>query len=114
MPPAIRVRVGCPLVLAHRAQGVRRAFFHVGHVGPWTVCTVEEAGKLPESHLYGLVLHELGHPLAWKLWNRSRQQDADAAAFRYTGIPILYRSGLVLQWVTTGDVARIKLGGSRT
>ncbi|MGH7260792.1 MAG: hypothetical protein ACREI9_08940, partial [Nitrospiraceae bacterium] len=68
------------------------------------------AGCLPASHLYGLVLHEFGHPLAQKLTGKSGQEDADQIMWRLTGIPILYRTGWTVQWITPGDVARIRRG----
>lgn len=46
--------------------------------------------------------------MAWSFWNRSRQQDADRAIFETTEVPILYKSGLILQWITTADVQAIK------
>ena len=98
----------CKDVLRDRDRGTRRAYFHVGHKGMWTVCTVPLTGNLSDEHLYGLVLHEFGHPLAWKLFGKSRQEDADRAIFDLTGIPILYRTGWVVQWITTGDVRRVR------
>jgi len=98
----------CRGVRDDRESGNKRAYFHVGHKGSWTVCHDLTAGRLSDSHLYGLVLHEFGHPLAWKLIGKSRQEDADQAIFKLTGIPILYRTGWIVQWITPGDVKHIK------
>lgn len=108
VPPRGKLIIDCPVVRKHRAGGDLRAFFHIGHRGVWTVCGAHEAGLLPDSHLYGLLLHEFGHPMAWKIWGRSRQQDADRAIFDTTEVPILYKSGIVLQWITAADVQAIR------
>jgi len=108
VPARARLSIDCEVVRNHRAGGDLRAFFHVGHKGKWTVCGAHEAGFLPDNHLYGLILHEFGHPMAWKFWNRSRQQDADRAVFETTEVPILYKTGIVLQWITNADVQAIK------
>ena len=107
-PARARLYVDCGLVRKHRSCGDLRAYFHVGHRAKWTVCAAHEAGYLPDTHLYGLVLHEFGHPMAWDFWGRSRQQDADRAIFETVGVPILYKSGLILQWITPADVQSIK------
>jgi len=98
----------CYDVRRDRERGNKRAFFHVGHKGPWTICTDPITGCLSDSHLYGLVLHEFGHPLAYKLFGKSRQEDADQAIWKLTGIPILYRTGWTVQWITPGDVRRVR------
>jgi hypothetical protein len=97
----------CPVIRKHRAGGDERAFFHVGHRGKWVVCGASEAGTLSKNHLYGLVLHEFGHPMAWSFYGRSEQEDADRAILDTTGVPILYRSGLIVQWITGGDVGQV-------
>ena len=98
----------CPDVRRDQERGNKRAFFHVGHKGEWTVCHDGTAGRLSDSHLYGLVLHEFGHPLAWKLFGKSRQEDADRAIWNLTHTPILYRTGWIIQWISPGDVKHIK------
>lgn len=98
----------CRDVRADREKGNKRAYFHVGHKGTWTVCHDLTAGRLSDSHLYGLVLHEFGHPLAMKLFRKSRQEDADAAISKLTGIPILYKTGWVVQWITPADVRLVR------
>lgn len=104
----------CQDVRRDRERGNLRAYFHVGHRGDWTICHDRTAGRLPDTHLYGLVLHEFGHPLAMKLYGKSRQEDADRAIYDLTGIPILYRTGWVVQWITRADVRAIqKHGGTR-
>lgn len=108
VPSRARLMIDCEVVRKHRVEGDKRAFFHIGHKGAWTACGAHEAGYLPENHLYGLLLHEFGHPMAWTFWNRSRQQDADRAILKTTGVPILYKTGLTVQWITNADVAAIK------
>lgn len=108
MPRRARLFIDCEVVRKHRDGGNLRAYFHVAHKGNWTICCAREAGYLPDSHLYGLILHEFGHPMAWNFWGRSRQQDADRAIFKTTGVPILYKSGLILQWITSDDVQAIR------
>jgi hypothetical protein len=98
----------CRDVRADRERGNKRAYFHVGHKGDWTICHDLTAGRLSNSHLYALVLHEFGHPLAMKLFGRSRQEDADRAITKVTGIPILYKTGWVVQWIAPGDVKLVR------
>lgn len=107
VPGSVRVVIDCPKILKDRMTDPR-AFMHVGHRGMWTICASLEAGRLSDPHLYGLILHEFGHPLAWRWWGKSRQQDADRIIWNLTGIPILYKSSLVLQWITPDDVRRIR------
>ena len=104
---AVRLEL-CEDVRRDRERGNKRAFFHVGHKGIWTICTDPITGRLPDGHLYGLVLHEFGHPLAWKLFGKSRQEDADRAIWDMTRIPILYRTGWIVQWVPAASVRRIR------
>jgi hypothetical protein len=98
----------CQMIISQRDKGDKRAFFHVCHRGMWTLCTVPESGRLPDTYLYALVLHEFGHPLAYRYYGKSRQEDADRAIWEATGIPVLYRSDLVLQWVPPAVVRNIK------
>jgi hypothetical protein len=108
-PVSLQPRLAfCKDVRADRERGNRRAFFHVGHKGDWTVCHDGSAGRLSDCHLYGLVLHEFGHPIAMKLFRKSRQEDADRAIFKITGIPILYRTPWVVQWIVPGDVRLVR------
>jgi hypothetical protein len=108
VPKKARLFIDCELLRNHRADGDLRAYFHVGHKSKWTVCCAHEAGFLPDSYLYGLILHEFGHPMAWDFWGRSRQEDADRAIMETTGVPILYKSGLILQWITPVDVREVR------
>lgn len=98
----------CGDVHRDRERGNKRAYFHVGHKGMWTVCTVPLTGRLNDSHLYGLILHEFGHPLAWKLYGKSGQEDADRAIWDLTRIPILYRTGWIVQWIPAADVRKVR------
>ena len=98
----------CGDVERDRAGGNLRAYFHVGHKAAWTLCSNWKAGCLPAPHLYGLILHEFGHPLAQKLLGRSGQEDADQIIWKLTQIPILYKTGWTVQWITPGDIARVR------
>lgn len=104
----IRLEAACSDVERDRERGNKRAYFHVGHKGAWTLCSNWKAGCLPVTHLYGLVLHEFGHPLAQKLLGKSGQEDADQIIWKLCNIPILYKTGWTVQWITPGDVARIR------
>jgi hypothetical protein len=104
----VKLEPSCGDVLRDRQKGNKRAFFHIGHKGVWTLCTSPIAGCLSDSHLYGLVLHEFGHPLAHKLTGRSDQEDADQIVWKLVGIPILYRTGWTVQWITPADVRAIR------
>lgn len=114
VPRRVRLLMDCRLIRKNRDQeGDPRAYFHVSHVSKWTICGAHEAGWLNDNHLYGLVLHEFGHPLAWRFYGRSKQEDADRAIFDTTGVPILYKSGIVLQWITDADVRLVRGGRVR-
>lgn len=106
--PRLMLHVGCRQILNRRAHD-GRAFFHVGHV-PGKVCTVLAAAKLSDNHLVGLMLHELGHPMAQKAWGNSEQEQADAAVHAFLGVRLRYRGPWILQWVPT-RVARQILRG---
>ena len=108
IPARAGVVIDCALVRKHREKDPR-AYFHVGHKGDFIICAALEAGYLPDEHLYALVLHEFGHPLAWKAWGKSEQEHADWIGHGLLGIPILYKSSLTLQWITPKDVKRLKL-----
>jgi hypothetical protein len=108
VPRRITLERDCEDVARDRERGNLRAYFHVGHKGTWTLCTNWKAGCLPLSHLYGLVLHEFGHPLAHKLTGKSDQEDADQIIWKLCRIPILYKTGWTVQWITPGDIARIR------
>lgn len=95
--PRLSLLVDCPEILKNRRTD-RRAFFHVGH-RPGKVCTVRDAAKLSVNHVVGLMLHELGHPMATKAFGQSEQGHADGAVSGFLGVKIQYKSPLVLQWV---------------
>jgi len=96
--PKLALNIDCSMVREQRRKGDRRAFMHVNHV-PGKLCVAHEVASLSPGHVVGLFLHELGHPIAYKLWRRSEQEDADAAVRQELGVTILYRGPLVLQWV---------------
>ena len=106
--PRLTLHVGCRQILNRRSHD-KRAFFHVGHV-PGKVCTVLAAAQLSANHLVGLILHELGHPMAQKEWGVSEQSHADNAVRAFLGARITYRGKLVLQWVSAKTARAILKG----
>lgn len=105
VPPLV-LFVGCPMIARRRAEGDPRAFFHVGHIEGY-VCTVPESAELPRTYLVGLMLHELGHPMAMIAWGRSEQEDADKAVRDFLGVRLSYRGPLLLEWVPSTVVNKI-------
>lgn len=71
----------------------------MGHLDG-VVCCHPSAAELPDTHLAGLFLHELGHVLAWNEYGRTEQPDADAAVRELLGVRIFYRGPLLLEWVS--------------
>jgi len=106
--PTLSLAVGCRQILNRRGHD-RRAYFHVGHV-PGKVCTVLAAAQLSDNHLVGLMLHELGHPMAQKAWGVSEQSHADNAVHAFLGVRLTYRGPRVLQWVSTRTARQILKG----
>jgi hypothetical protein len=103
--PPLTLAVGCSQIAARRRHDPR-AFAHVGHrVG--RVCISAAAAKLPVEHVVGLCLHEIGHPLAQRVWGRSEQEDADAAVREFLGVRLSYVGPLLLQHVPTRVARRI-------
>lgn len=82
---------------------------HTGHRG-LSVCVSPAASRLAINFICALYLHEIGHPLAMKLWGRSEQVDADESVRRVYGIGLRYRGPILIQWVSD-RVARRLLGG---
>lgn len=105
--PRLAFFVGCRDIEHHRRTDPR-AFFHIGH-RRGVVCTVPKAASLPLSHVVGLILHEIGHPMADKAWGCSEQAHADAAVRAFLGVKIVYRGPLVLQAVSARWLHRILL-----
>lgn len=95
--PALRLVVGCPQITARRRYDPR-AFFHVDH-RRGKVCVHPAAARLGSGYLTGLILHELGHPMATRAWGRSCQEDADLAIRKFLGVRLHYRGPLLLEWV---------------
>lgn len=104
--PFLTALIDCPRTLAQRRKGDKRAFMHVGHV-PRRVCMAAEVCNLNPYYQVGLMLHELGHPMAEKAWGRSEQEDADQAVKEFLGVEILYKGPLVLQAISHRDFRRI-------
>src|SRR5512136_1740266 len=96
--PRLSLNVGCPDVEKRLKKGDARAFFHVGHV-PRKVCASPRAATLPVHFLVGLMLHEIGHPLAKKMYGRSHQWDADNSIHQFVGVNIHYGGPLILEFV---------------
>ena len=103
--PPLRLVVGCPRVFRARRRD-KRAFMHVGHP-TGVVCTSPVAARLSVNHVVALFLHEIGHPLAMKLWGRSEQEDSDKSVRDILGVRLHYRGPLILQWVPDSVVRRI-------
>jgi len=103
--PALLLQIGCPQIAAHRRRD-KRAYFHVGH-RPGKVCVSPAAAKLSDNHLVGLILHELGHPMAMVAWGRSEQEDSDKSVRDFLGVRLHYRGPLLLQWVPDSVVRRV-------
>ena len=106
--PALSLRVGCPMIQAHRRDS-KRAFMHTHHL-PGKVCAAPEAAFLPVGHLVALLLHEIGHPLANRLYGVSEQEDADKSIKDVLGVVIRYKGPLLLEWVAPSVVKRILRG----
>lgn len=106
--PRLALAVGCTQIINRRGHD-KRAFFHVGHK-PGKVCTVLAAARLSDNYLVGLMLHELGHPLAMTAWRYSEQEHADRAVQAFLGVKLRYRGPLVLQWVSTQTAHKILKG----
>lgn len=110
--PALVFVVGCPQISAHRRRDPR-ALFHVGH-RPGKVCAHPAAGALSINHVVGLILHELGHPLAERAWGRSCQEDADLAVKKFLGVRLRYRGPLLLEWAPARVVKMIMRASRRS
>jgi hypothetical protein len=102
----LSLHVGCPLVYRMRRFGNPRALMHVGHYKR-KVCTVPVAAKLPIEYIVGLFLHEIGHPLALRIYNRSEQWDADLNVKELLGVKIHYKGPYLLECVDKKDVKKI-------
>ncbi len=100
--PRLWLTVDCGLVRATRRKSPR-AYMHTEHE-PRRVCVAREAAALSDEHLVGLFLHEIGHPMAARLYGRSEQEDADRAVKEVLGVTIEYKGPLLLEWVP-GPVA---------
>lgn len=103
--PRLSLYVGCRQILNRRGHD-KRAFFHVGHK-PGKVCTVLASAKLSRNYLVGLMLHELGHPMATKEWGVSEQPHADTAVEAFLGVKLRYRGPLILEWVPDKIVRQV-------
>lgn len=107
--PKLSLHVGCEDVAKHRRGGDQRAFFHVGHLKN-RVCTTLQAADLHPCFLVGLMLHEIGHPMAQMAWGTSEQYDADRAVREFIGVRLVYKGPLLLEWVSPTVVERIVRG----
>lgn len=102
--PRLRFRVQCPYITATRKKGDKRAFFHVEK---GIVCADPAACKLPLHFLVGLFLHEIGHPLATRIYGRSEQWDADRSIKEVLGVKIHYGGPWVLEYVAPSVAKQI-------
>lgn len=104
--PGLSLRVGCRQIARRRAAGDPRAFFHTNHY-PNVVCASPEAAALDDRFLVGLYLHEIAHHVAWRLWKRSEQADADRAVRMVFSVRIHYAGPLLLERVSAKAARRI-------
>jgi hypothetical protein len=109
--PNLSLSVGCPLIERQFARGDARAFFHVLHK-PGRICASPRAARLPHNFIVGLMLHEIGHPLAQNLYGSSEQWDADKAIRECLGINIRYGGALILEFVPWSTTYKILKGSN--
>jgi hypothetical protein len=102
----LELQIGCPQIAAHRKAGDKRAMFHVGH-RKGKVCADPKALRLPVEFLVGLFLHEMGHPLAMKIYGKSEQWHADNSIKEILGVRIQYGGPLLLEYVAPSVADRI-------
>jgi hypothetical protein len=103
----LSLHVRCHSIKRRLHSGDPRALFHVGHKAG-KVCTIDErVAVLPVTYLVGLFLHEMGHPLALKLYKKSEQWHADRSIKRCLGVQIRYRGPLLLEWVPSSTARMI-------
>lgn len=88
----------CDLIKKTVSQSPR-AYMHTLH-RTGKVCVASDVGELPVPNIVGLLLHELGHPLAQEVYGRSEQEDADRAVREILGVKIKYKGALLLEWVS--------------
>lgn len=104
-PLRYTLRFDCALILRNASQSPR-AYMHTLHL-PGKICCASDVAALPVPNIVGLLLHEIGHPLASELYGRSEQEDADRAVREVLGIRIKYKGALLLEWVSPPVVKRI-------
>lgn len=105
--PRLTLKVGCPAIARHRRTDPR-AFMHTGgQHAPGQVHASPEAAKLPIQFIVGLLVHEIGHPLATRVYSRSEQEDADSACLKILGVKIRYGGPLIIEYVSPSDLRRI-------
>ncbi|MFH1399000.1 MAG: M48 family metalloprotease [Candidatus Woesearchaeota archaeon] len=86
----------------HRSS--RRQYAHVNHL-PGVICVSKSIWELPDSHLSGVLAHEIGHLFASN-WS---EEAADKATNKMFGITILYAStdfGENLQYLQRDDIMK--------
>jgi hypothetical protein len=88
-----RINLRCQKIARLRRTS-ERAYMHVG-CKPRTICTwAPAANLLPESILFGILLHEFGHLAG------NDEGGADRWVYRTLGIPIRYATRLRLESVS--------------
>ena len=107
-----KLSIGCSQIEAFRVANPgtvgQRSLMHVGHL-PGTICALPICGEIGHNFLVGLLLHEFGH-----LGSGGGEREADEWIKTNFKIPIYYRSGLDVEWVSEKDVRRIAIAvGSR-
>ena len=104
--PKLSLELGCSEIVACQRAGDIRAVCHVGHK-KGKVCADIKAHRLPINFLVGIFLHEIGHPLAMRVYRRSDQWDADRAVKEILGVNIRYGGPLVLEHVSMSVAKKI-------
>jgi hypothetical protein len=103
--PNLSLSVGCWEIERYRRKS-KRSFCHVFHRAG-IVCTVPVIVTLKINFIVGIFLHEVGHVIAMKEWNRSEEPDADLAVLQFLGVNLGYKSDLTLEWVPNDVVQRV-------
>lgn len=102
MKSSLKIRLCKVAEKDHRHSG--RQYAHVNHL-PGAICVCRAIWGLPDSHLAGVLAHEIGHLLADN-WSEEAADDAVNKAF---GITIKYAStdfGDNLQYLQKEDIIK--------
>ena len=103
--PSLSLLIGCKDIENYRRES-KRSFCHVFHRSG-AVCTVPALVTLSINFIIGIFFHEVGHTIAMKEWNCSKEPDADLAVLQFLGINLSYKGDLTLEWVPNDVVKRV-------